>query len=94
MLLHRFDDPLHRGRALADSDVDADHVRVLLIDDRIDPDRRLAGRAVADDQFALAAPDGEQGIDGQNACLHRLGDEIALDDRRRRSLDRHLRFGL
>ena len=84
----------HRGRALADRHIDADHVRVLLIDDRIDADRRLAGGAVADDQLALAAPDREQGVDHQNARLHRLGDEIALDDRGRRALDRHLRFGL
>ena len=31
---------------------------------------------------------------GQNPGLHRLGDEIALDDGGRRPLDRHLRFGL
>ena len=67
---------------------------MLLIDDRIDADRRLAGGAIADDQLALAASDREQGVDHQNARLHRFGHEIALDDRGRRALDRHLRFGL
>jgi hypothetical protein len=59
VLLHRFDHPLHRGCTLADRDIDADQVRVLLIDDRIDTDGRLAGGAVANDQFALSAADGE-----------------------------------
>src|SRR6516162_9335134 len=94
VLLHRLDDPLDRARALTDRDIDADQVRVFLIDYRIDADRRLAGGTVADDQLALAAPDREQRVNGQDAGLHRLGDEIALDDRRRRPLDRHLRLGL
>ena len=94
VLLHRFDDPPHRGRALADRHIDADDVRVLLIDDRIDADCRLAGGPVTDDQLALAAPDREQGVDHQNARIHRLGHEIAIDNGGRRALDRHLRFGL
>src|SRR6478736_3902333 len=60
------------GRALlADRDVDAAHLLVrvaglpvlLLVDDRVDGDRGLAGRAVTDDQLALAAADGRQGVD-------------------------------
>jgi len=94
MLPHRFDDPPHRGRALADRHIDADDVRVLLIDDRIDADGRLAGSPVADDQLALAAPDREQGVDYQNARIHRFGHEIAFDNRGCRAFDWHFRFGL
>ena len=90
VLPYRVDDPPHRGRPLTDRHIDADQVGVLLIDDRVDADRRLAGGAVADDQFALAAPDREQGVDGQDAGLNRLRDEIALDDRGRLPLHRHL----
>src|SRR5271166_4547954 len=94
VLLHRFADPPHRGRPLADRHIDADYVRVLLIDDRIDTDCRFAGGPVADDQLALAAPDGEQGVDHQNTRIHRLGHEIAIDNGGRRALYRHLRLGL
>ena len=47
-------------------------------------DRGLADGAVADDQFALAAAEREQRVDDEHAGLHRLGDQIAVDDRRRR----------
>ena len=46
----------------------------------VDGDRGLAGRAVADDQFALAAAEGEHRVDDEHAGLQRLGDQIALDD--------------
>src|SRR5208282_1600135 len=36
----------------------------------------------------------EQGVDHQNARIHRFGHEIALDYGRRRAFHRHLRFGL
>jgi hypothetical protein len=42
---------------------------VLLIDDGIDSDCRLAGGTVADDELALATPNREQGVDNQNAGL-------------------------
>ena len=48
------------GRVLLpDRDVDAEDVAPLLIDDRVDRDRGLAGRTVADDQLALALSDRE-----------------------------------
>ena len=77
-------DPPTADGLLADRDIDADQVGPALIDDRIDRDRGLAGGAIADDQFALAAAEREQRIDGEDAGLHRLGDQFALDDRRRR----------
>jgi hypothetical protein len=49
--------PTIGGHALADRDVDRDDVVVLVVDDRVDRDRRLARLAVADDQLALAAAD-------------------------------------
>ncbi len=59
----------------------------LLIDDRVDRDGRLAGLPVADDQLALAAPDGDHRVDGLDARLHRLLHRFAGDDSRRLHLD-------
>src|SRR3712207_9011002 len=41
----------HGRHALADRHVDRDEVGALVVDDRVDRDRRLAGLAVADDQL-------------------------------------------
>src|ERR1043165_3279514 len=49
--------------------LDADDPGALLVDDGVDRDRRLAGLAVADDQLALAAADGDHGVDGLEAGL-------------------------
>ncbi len=94
ILLHGFDHPLDRGRALPDRDIDADHVGPLLVDDRIDCDRRLADGAVADDELALAAPEGKQRIDHEHAGRDRFGDERTVDDRRRRPFDRMVGLGV
>jgi hypothetical protein len=84
----RVDHPGHGGAALADGAVDADHVLVALVDDGVHGQRGLAGLAVADDQLALAATDGDQRIDGLDAGLQRHGHRQAIDDRRGRPLDR------
>ena len=76
------------GHPLADRDVDADQVLVLVVDDRVDRDRRLAGLAVADDQLALAAADRDHRVDRLEAGLHRLVDRLALDDARGLELGR------
>ena len=57
------DHPLHRGGALANRDVDAHNIRILLIDDGVNGDCRLAGRTVANDELALTTADREQRID-------------------------------
>ena len=44
-------------------------VQRLLIEDRVERDRGLAGLAVADDQLALAAADRDQRVDSLEACL-------------------------
>ena len=75
--LLELDDGRH---ALADRHVDADDVRVLVVDDRVDRDRGLAGLAVADDQLALAAADRDHAVDRLEPRLKRLDDRLALDD--------------
>ncbi len=70
----------HGGALLADGHVEAVHVLAALVDDGVDGDAGLARLAVADDQLALAAADGGQGVDHLDAGLHRLLDVLALDD--------------
>ena len=95
------DDARDVGLLLADRDVDAVERAVVLVagrfgglvqaglvDDRVDADRRLAGRTVADDQFALAAADRDHRVDRHDAGLHRLADGLAPDDAGRDLLDR------
>ena len=75
--LRERDDGRH---ALADRDVHRDDAGVLVVDDRVDRDRRLAGLAVADDQLSLAAADRDHRVDRLQAGLHRFVDGLALDD--------------
>ena len=77
----------HRRALLADGDVDAEHVLALLVDDRVDADGGLARLAVADDQLALPAPDGDHGVDGLEARLERLLHGAPVHDARRVALD-------
>ena len=60
----------------------------LLVEDRVDRDRRLAGLAVADDQLALAAADRRHGVDRLDAGLQRLVDRLPPGDARRDRLER------
>src|SRR5699024_7572992 len=79
----------HRGdrrSLLAHGDVDAADLPIriarfpvlLLVQDRVDPDRGLAGLTVADDQLALAAADRGHRVDGLQAGLQGLPDLLAL----------------
>ena len=79
-LLQPLDDGGDGGRLLADGDVDADDALPLLVDDRVDRDRGLAGAAVADDQLALAAADRDHRVDRLDAGLQRLLHRLAHDD--------------
>ena len=76
-----------RRALLADGDIDADHVAALLVDDGVESDGGLAGLAVADDQLALAAADGDHGVDGLDAGLQRLFHGLAVDHAGRQALD-------
>ena len=77
-----------RRALLADRDVHADHVPATLVQDRVDRDRRLAGRAVSDDQLALAAADRDHRVDRLQARLQRLLHRLAADHARRLELER------
>ena len=88
VLVERLGELHDRRHALADRDVDRDDAGVLVVDDRVDRDRRLAGLAVADDQLALAAADRDHRVDRLQAGLHRLLHRLALDDARRLELGR------
>src|SRR5262249_15799114 len=84
------------GRLLPDGDIDAEEVLALLVDDRIDRNRGLAGLAVADDELALAASDRHHRIDRLQTGLHRLRHRLSrnhhwgalLDDVRHVGIDR------
>ena len=87
MLFERLDD-LRDGRTfLADGAVDADQVVLRRVDDGVERDGGLAGLAVADEEFALAAADGNHGVDGLDACGHRLADGLTVDDAGGKALD-------
>src|SRR5437667_1781583 len=95
--LHELSD----GRTLlADRDIDAikldflvaGRVQRLLIENRVERNRGLASLAVADDQFALAAADRDQRVDGLEAGRHRLVDRFARNDAGRLDVDA-LAFG-
>ena len=82
-------DELGDGRALlADGDVDAIELGLLvvervdrfLVEDGIEDDGGLAGLAVADDELALAAADGDQRVDRLEPRLHRLVHRLAGND--------------
>src|SRR5262249_18349944 len=81
-------DARDRRLLLPDRDVDALHARVALVEDRVDEERRLAGRAVADDELALAAADVSHRVDRLDAGLERLLHRLARDDARRLELER------
>ncbi len=77
----------HGGGLLTHGHVDADHVLILLVQDRVERDGGFAGLAVADDQFALATADGDHRVDGGDAGLHRLVHRLALNDAGRHGFD-------
>src|SRR5271157_2597576 len=77
----------HGGALLPDGHVDANYVAALLVDDGVEGDGGLAGLAIADDQLALAAPDGNHGVDGLDAGLHGLFHRPPRHHARRLALD-------
>ena len=60
---------------------------ILLVDDGVDDDGGFAGLAVADDELALAAADGDHGVDGLDPGLQGLPDGQPVDDAGRQALD-------
>ena len=88
------DDLRDGGTLLSDGDVDTDYVAALLIDDGVDGDGGLAGLAIADDQLALAAADGNHAVDRFQTGLQRLFDRLARDNTGRFELDTPALFGI
>ena len=77
----------HRGRALTDGAINADHILVALIEDGVDRNGGLACLAVAQDQLTLPAPDRNEGIDDFQPGLKRHRNRRAIHDVRCRALD-------
>ena len=76
------------GALLADGDVDANDVAAFLVEDGVEDDGGFSGLAVADDQLALAAADGNHAVYGLDAGLERLAHGLALDHARRQAFER------
>src|ERR1700694_4875430 len=95
MLLEHPNEPRHRGALLADRDIDAVKLELLiatliegfLIENGIDRNRGFSGLAVANDQLPLAAPDRDEGVDGLKTGGHGLVDRAPWNDAGR--LDLH-----
>ncbi len=83
----RLHDLRDRRALLADGAVDADQIVLGVVDDGVEQDGGLAGLAVADDQLALAAADGNHGVDGLEAGGHGLAHALAVDDAGGEALD-------
>jgi hypothetical protein len=77
----------HCRGTLPDGAVDTDDIFALLVEDRVDRDGGLARLPVAEDQFALAAPDGNERVDDLQPSLQWHGDRGAVHDGRGGSLD-------
>ena len=78
---------------LADGDIDADEVGVALVDDGVNGDGGFACGAVADDEFPLAASDGDHRINGLDAGLDGGVHGFADHDVGGGALYRHLTVG-
>jgi len=70
----------HRGAALAAGTVDAQAILVGLVENGVEGEGGLARLAVAEDQLALAAADGDEGVDDLQPGLERHGDGGAVHD--------------
>ncbi len=88
VILERLRERHNRRHALTDRHVHRHHTGVLVVDDRVDRDRGLAGLPVADDQLALATPDRDHRVDRLQPDLHRFGHRLALHDAGRLELGR------
>ena len=75
------------GGALADGAINAQHILAALVEDGVDRNGGLARLAVAENQLALAAPDGNERIDNFEAGLERHGDGRAVHDGRGGAFD-------
>ena len=75
------------GRALTNGTIDAQDILAALVEDRVNRNGGLTRLAVAEDQLALAAPNGNECIDDFEARLERHGDGCAVHDGRGGAFD-------
>src|SRR5262249_52703024 len=102
LLLQHLDELGHRRALLPDRDVDAVEldllvaggVERLLVENGIENDGGLASLPIADDELALAAADGNEGIDRLEAGRHRLVHRLARQDAGGLDVDLHALVGL
>src|SRR5205085_10594693 len=83
----------NRGALLADSAINTDQVVALVVDDGVQNYCGLARLAVADDQFALSASNGNHRVNGLDARGHRLPHRLAINYARRDSFNRDVLAG-
>ena len=76
------DDLRHSGALLADGHINTQHILALLVQDGVGGNGGLAGLPVADDQFSLAAANGDHGIDGFDTGLQRNVHRFPVDNAR------------
>merc|ERR1712100_86955 len=86
-LTQHLNDVGHRSSLLTHGYIDADHVLICLIQDRVYRDGGFAGLAVTNDQLALATSHGNHRVDGGDAGLHWLVHRLALNDAGRHGFD-------
>ena len=72
---------------LPDGDIDAHHALPFLVQNGVQGDGGFAGLPVADDQLPLSPSDGEHGVDGEQARLHRRVYRLAVNDAGGRGLN-------
>ena len=94
VLLEGLHDAGNRRGLLANSDIDADHVVVFLVDNGIDRNSSLAGLAVANDELALATADRNHRVNSDDTGLHGLMHGLAADNARSLELDGAIAVGL
>src|SRR5262249_1556362 len=69
------------GRTLlSDGAVDTNQIVALVVDDGVQNHSSLAGLAVTNDEFALPTANGNHGINGLDACRHRLTHGLTINN--------------
>ena len=82
-ILFELGDNIGDGRGLlTDSDVNADQILTLLVNDRVNGDSGLTRLTVANDQLTLTAADRHHRVKGLQAGMNRLGNGLTIDDAR------------
>ena len=82
------------GCLLTNRNVNADHVVVTLVDDRVERDRRLTSLAVANDKLTLTTSDRNHRVDRDDTGLHRLFNGLTLVNARCLEFNRAITFSL